>query len=141
MSNIQNTVGNSTEKLISNSFMECRYWAYILPKKVGGQPFDIIACKGNNTWFIDAKHLEANKASFAFDRIEPNQKTSMMYAHAYANIQNLGFAIVWDRTPDKIYFFPYLDYLEMEKNGEKSVKIDSLQDLKDLINENENNNI
>ena len=40
---IQNIVGDSTEQFIANFLRENGYWAYILPKKVGGQPFDIIA--------------------------------------------------------------------------------------------------
>lgn len=130
---IQNIVGDSTEQFIANFLRENGYWAYILPKKVGGQPFDIIACRYNNIWFVDAKHLEKEKASFSFDRIEPNQKTSMLYAQQFAHITNMGFIIYWERTPEKLYFLPYDRVLKSEKEGKKSVKIEDLNEFKAVL--------
>lgn len=130
---IQNIVGDSTEQFIANFLRENGYWAYILPKKVGGQPFDIIACRYNNIWFVDAKHLEKEKASFSFDRIEPNQKTSMLYAQQFAHITNMGFVIYWERTPEKLYFLPYDIVLKTEKEGKKSVKIEDLNEFKEVL--------
>lgn len=130
---IQNIVGDSTEQFIANFLRENGYWAYILPKKVGGQPFDIIACRYNNIWFVDAKHLEKEKASFSFDRIEPNQKTSMLYAQQFAHITNMGFIIYWERTPEKLYFLPYNRVLKSEKEGKKSVKIEDLNEFKEVL--------
>lgn len=130
---IQNIVGDSTEQFIANFLRENGYWAYILPKKVGGQPFDIIACRYNNIWFVDAKHLEKEKASFTFDRIEPNQKTSMLYAQQFAHISNMGFIIYWERTPEKLYFLPYDRVLRSEKEGKKSVKIEDLNEFKEVL--------
>ncbi len=126
MGNVQNIVGNSTEDYIANFLRENGYWAYILPKKAGGQPFDIIACRYDDVWFVDAKHLEKEKASFTFDRIEPNQKTSMLYAQNFAHITNMGFVIYWDRMPEKLFFLSYDGYKAMEKDGLKSVKIEDL---------------
>lgn len=137
---IQNIVGDSTEQFIANFLRENGYWAYILPKKVGGQPFDIIACRYNNIWFVDAKHLEKEKASFTFDRIEPNQKTSMLYAQQFAHISNMGFIIYWERNIEKLYFLSYNNLCDMLKNGKKSVKIEELEDFEVLL-KNENNNI
>lgn len=137
---IQNIVGDSTEQFIANFLRENGYWAYILPKKVGGQPFDIIACRYNNIWFVDAKHLEKEKASFTFDRIEPNQKTSMLYAQQFAHISNMGFIIYWERNIEKLYFLSYNNLCDMLKNGKKSVKIEELEDFKELL-KNENDNI
>lgn len=130
---IQNIVGDSTEQFIANFLRENGYWAYILPKKVGGQPFDIIACRYNNIWFVDAKHLEKEKASFSFDRIEPNQKTSMLYAQQFAHITNMGFVIYWERTPEKLYFLPYDRVLKSEKESKKSVKIEDLNEFKEVL--------
>lgn len=130
---IQNIVGDSTEQFIANFLRENGYWAYILPKKVGGQPFDIIACRYNNILFVDAKHLEKEKASFSFDRIEPNQKTSMLYAQQFAHITNMGFIIYWERTPEKLYFLPYDRVLKSEKEGKKSVKIEDLNEFKEVL--------
>lgn len=129
----QMIVGNSTEQDIAQCFYKNGYWAYILPKKIGGQPFDIIACKNNDTWFIDAKHLDSDKSSFSFERIEPNQRTSMKYARKIANIKNLGFAIKWDKCPEMLYYLSYDKLLELERNGAKSVKIAALNNMEDLI--------
>ena len=97
-------VGNETEQIIADYFQSLGFWVYILPKKIGGQPFDIIASKDKETWFVDAKHLEQNKASFSFERIEPNQKTAMKIATERANMANVGFFIYWDRNPDRLYY-------------------------------------
>lgn len=127
--------GKATEQRIAEFFHNNGYWAYIVPKTIGGQPFDIIACRGNTTWFVDAKHIEEHKASFDFNRIEPNQKTSMCYAHNFAKMTNIGFGILWDREPQKLFFLPYVDYIEMAKQGIMSVKI---KELKEFVYENFN---
>lgn len=132
----QNETGHKAELIVYEFFHEKKYWTFLIPKSIGGQPFDIIARKDNNDlidiWFIDAKHLEADKVSFPFDRIEPNQETSMGYSNVICGInKNMGFAIVWDRTQE-IYFFSYREYLEMKNNNQKSVKIENLEVLKNL---------
>ena len=139
INSIQNYVGKTTEIIIADFLREKGYWAYILPKKVGGQPFDIVACRCNYVWMVDAKHLEKEKASFSFDRIEPNQKTAMMYARTFANISNIGFVIYWERNTTQLYFLSYDRWQEMSKEGQKSVKIEDLENFGELI-ENENSN-
>lgn len=119
-------VGNETEQIIADYFQSLGFWVYILPKKIGGQPFDIIASKDKETWFVDAKHLEQNKASFSFERIEPNQKTAMKIATEKANMTNVGFFIYWDRSPGRLYYLPYRMYKGLEKAGNKSVNIGEL---------------
>jgi hypothetical protein len=129
----QNDVGKATETIIADFLREKGYWAYILPKKVGGQPFDIVACRCNCVWMVDAKHLESEKASFSFDRIEPNQRTAMMYARTFANISNIGFVIYWERNTTQLYFLHYDKWQEMAKQGQKSAKIDDLEIFGDLL--------
>lgn len=133
MSSIQLDLGNSTEKRVSNFFHNKGYWSIILPKNVNGQPFDIIACKENSTWFVDAKHLESSKASFPFDRIESNQELSMRFAKEFANINNLGFVVEWERADYSLFFLSYEEFIKMKKNGSKSVKISDLAILEDII--------
>lgn len=133
MKSVQNIVGDSTENYTANFLRENGYWAYILPKKVGGQPFDIIACRYDDIWFLDAKHLEKEKASFSFERIEPNQKTSMSYAQNFAHITNMGFVIYWERNPETLYFLPYERVRKMEADGQKSVKIEELNEFKVVL--------
>ena len=129
----QNIVGKKSENDISTLFKSRKYWALIIPKTVAGQPFDIIACKEDVAWLIDVKHLEASKASFAFERIEPNQRTSMYYAKAIANMKNLGFVINWERDVSRHFFLSYDKLTEMEKNGLKSARIEELEVLEDLL--------
>ncbi len=129
---IQNIVGNSTELKLANFLRENGYWAYVVPKKVGGQPCDVIACRYNNVWLIDAKHLEKEKASFTFDRVEPNQRTAMTYAHEFAKISHTGFAIYWERTY-KFYYLPFDTITELEKNKGKSIKIEDLIELGEAL--------
>lgn len=126
-------IGNSAEECIANFFHDKRYWAYILPKKIGGQPFDLIASKKNETWFVDVKHLEAEKVSFSFDRIEPNQWTSFRYARNISEIKNLGFVILWQKCPKTPFYLSFDKLLDYVENGDKSVKIERLERLGDLI--------
>lgn len=135
MLNIQNRLGKETEKEIAAQFFKKhKYWALIIPKTINGQPFDIIACRENDLWFIDAKHLDEKKASLPFDRIEANQETSMTYAKCYAKIvARFGFIVYWEREPNRLFYFSFDNYIEMKQKGLKSVKIKELDDMEDLI--------
>ena len=133
-------VGNDAEQYIADFLFKKGYMSIIIPKKMSGQPCDIVACKGGKeAWMIDAKHLSKNEASFSFDRIEPNQLTTMMIAKNFANMNNLGFVIKWDREESKLFFLSYEELVDLKKNGAKSVKIGLLRDFKEMI-ENECNN-
>ena len=133
MNNVRNELGNKAEKEVVDCFVSYGFWAFNIPKSVKGQPFDIIACKNNCNWFVDVKHLEKNKLSFNFDRIEPNQRTSMKYAKMFANISNLGFVIRAERDSFRHLFLSYDKLIELEGKGYKSVKISELENLEDLL--------
>lgn len=135
MSKKQNELGKLTEKdIIAQYFKSKKYWAFVIPKTINGQPFDIIAIRHNDIWLVDAKHLEEKKASFSFDRIEANQITSMMYAEKYANVDgHLGFIIYWEREPNKLFYLNYDNYIDLSQKGLKSVKIQELEDMEDLL--------
>ena len=45
-------VGNATEERLARYFQSMGFWVYILPKKIGGQPFDIIAGRNREAWFV-----------------------------------------------------------------------------------------
>lgn len=127
--------GNKTEKFVAKTLKKYGYWNYILPKKVNGQPCDVFAAKGGKktiVWNIDAKHVEEGKVSFSFDRIEPNQHTSFMYAINFANLENCGFAIYFDRTKS-LYWLSYQDYLKYADLGQKSVNINDLKDFEEVL--------
>ena len=127
-------LGNETEEEVAKFFKKNGFWSYITPKKVSGQPVDIIAIKGNVSWLVDAKHLSIkDKSSFPFSRIEANQVDSLTYAKNFAGIKNLGFVICLENDYSKFFFLSYDKYLEIEQSGRKSAKISELQDLSDLI--------
>lgn len=145
---LQIKLGNATEKLVSKTLRSFGYWNYILPKKVEGQPCDIVAMKGIDVknkveiiaWMIDAKHVE-NKVSFTFDRIEPNQISSLSYARDFAKIQGYrgytGFAIFFDRDK-QLYWLSFDQYEEMAKNGCKSVNMQELRLLSEVLTDANN---
>lgn len=120
----QNVIGKNTELKVANLFKKHNYWAFIIPKGLNGQPFDIIARHKNVTFFIDVKHLDSD--FFPFERIEPNQLSSMKYANVVAEIQdNMGFII---NKNESFYFVSYFECVKMMEQGKKGVNI------KDLIN-------
>lgn len=133
-------LGNETEREIAKFFNENKYWSFIIPKSFAGQPFDIIARRENFTWFIDAKHLESSKISFPFDRIEPNQITSMNYAYHIANIkERIGLVIWWERDYSSHFYLSWDKYLKMIEKGLKSARIEELERLEEIL-PNEYNN-
>ena len=126
--------GNETEKEVAKFFKKYGYWSYITPKKVNGQPVDIIAIKEGVNWLVDAKHLSIkDKSSFPFSRIEANQVDSLSYARNFSGIKNVGFVICLENDYSKFFFLSYDKYLEIEQSGRKSAKISELQDLSELI--------
>lgn len=129
----QNILGNKTEVEIAEFLRGKGYWALIVQKGPNGQPFDIIAGREDVTWYIDAKHLEGDKVSFSFDRIEPNQRTSMGYARNFALIKRLGFVIKWERDNSRLFYLSYDKLIELEKKGFKSVKINDLEDYGEML--------
>ena len=131
----QNDIGRKEEKEAAIFLKEHKYWAFVVPKGPNGQPFDVITARKNNTLFLDIKHLESNKASFPFSRIEPNQITSMNYANIVAKIsdEKIGFMIKWERVPDKYFFFSWKKYIECKRKDEKSIKISELVNIEEIL--------
>lgn len=133
MNSKQLTVGNESEITIEEFLRQKHYYVYVTPKKVGGQPVDIIALKNDTNWLLDAKHVREEECSFTFNRIEPNQIVSLDYAYNWAGIENRGFAIIFDRD-SSIRYLSYQKWLEMDKNGLKSVNLNELPLLEDIVN-------
>lgn len=126
---IQNKIGKKTEEKIAENFQKDGYICFNFPKNINGQPFDIIAAKENKIWFIDAKHLTEKKNVFSFERIEPNQISSMHYAYSFAKVMGkIGFIIEWDKTK-KFYFLSYELYLQEKKEERKSISMNRLEEL------------
>ena len=128
-------VGNDAERYVKEIFKKYGYWAYNTPKaKDGSQPVDIIALKGQLNWLVDVKHVRGKDISFAFSRIEANQLTCMDYAKNFAGVQNLGFAIVFERL-NNCRYLPYEHYLEFKRMGRKSVNANELPSLEGFLND------
>ena len=138
----QSKEGTATEKFVAKTFKKFGYWAHILAKAAdGSQPCDIFAAKNDSgsckVWLVDAKHVEEGKVSFAFDRVEANQVSSMSYATGFAKLSNVGFAIYFDRTK-QLYWLPYFKYMQLINFGEKSINLNELEKFEEVL-ENANN--
>lgn len=127
----QNQIGRKAEIQTALFFQKHRYWALVIPKGINGQPFDIIARRGNVTFFVDAKHVDGE--IFSFDRIEPNQLSSMRYASLIADIKdNMGFVI---NKGEDFYFLPYQLYLELEAEKCNGIIVTRLVKLEHILKE------
>ena len=132
-------IGNKTENKIVDIFRTHSYWVYNTPHKINGQPVDIIAINDKNAWLVDAKHVEEGKVSFSYNRVEPNQITTCLYAFNVANIRNIGFAIEFERTGE-VYWLPFEKYYEETKKGLKSANMNDLELFRDVLSKAKENN-
>lgn len=123
-------LGNRIEKLVLSSLQGWGFWAHLLVDNMNGQPFDIIALKGNMSFCIDAKNLEENVHSFSFRRIEENQWNAMELVSRVSTSSVCGFAVYHCGI---IYFAPYDIICKMMENGKTSIPITYLQTLKRYI--------
>ncbi len=138
---LQEKLGKATEKLVVKTFKKFKYWAYLIPKKTGGQPCDIVAAKKDKVylvWLVDAKHVREQDVSFDFDRVEANQITSMRYARDFSGMENLGFVIFFDRDK-QLRYLPFEDYENFAKNGIKSVNMNNLALFAEVLTDADNN--
>ena len=134
---LQLKVGNATEKFIAKTLKGYGYWVYNMPVKTSGQPCDLVAVKGEGNgyykaWLIDAKHVRENEVSFPFSRIEPNQFASMNYALNFAKINNVGFAIFFERDKH-LYWLSYELVKQLQGEGAKSVNMAKLETLEEVL--------
>jgi Holliday junction resolvase len=68
-------LGNAFEAEFCKMLAEKRFWAHNLAQNSAGQPADIIAAKGSQSWLIDCKVCSTK--GFPLSRIEDNQWTAM----------------------------------------------------------------
>lgn len=130
-------IGTQFEKNLAKLLQKYKFWVYNMPVKTNGQPCDIVAIRKNIAFLIDSKHVDTNKVSFTFDRIEPNQIAALAYAYNYAGIQNVGFAIYFERDREW-YWLSYQTFLYMHNLGEKSANKSLLQKFVEVLDENVN---
>lgn len=132
MTNIK--IGSACENLVAKILRENGYWVYITPLKTSGQPMDIIAAKKHYFIILDAKHVRENEPSFKLSRIEPNQEAVMDYCRNFAHLENIGFAILFERTQE-VYWLSYDRVLALKEQGAKSVNLRFLPTFKETLAE------
>ena len=136
MATKQNEVGTKTEEYVRDWFKARGFWAALFPKSQNGQPCDIVAAKGVDgkdlVLFVDAKHMESRDKSFAFTRVESNQRTAFRLLQL-RGVKNIGFAIQSEIDPSRLLFLSFDKYIEMEGMGLKSVELATLEDMEEVI--------
>ena len=129
--------GNKGEDIVKKLFVSKKYWVHVIKRdRKGAQPCDIVAIKGNWSgsdcaWLVDAKYVDGGDR-FDFSDIQPNQIEAMEYASDYADIRNIGFAIVFS-SDEKVRFLSYWSYVRLLENGNRSVKAEQLPELERLV--------
>lgn len=68
-------VGNDFEQEASDILYNGGFWVHNFANNKNGQPADIIACRGDETYLIDAK--DCANDYFSISRIEDNQHLAM----------------------------------------------------------------
>lgn len=65
--------GRNLETEVVENLLTHSFWAMMVTSTVGGQPFDIIACKNGRGFAIECKELVSSE-KFGQSRIEDNQR-------------------------------------------------------------------
>lgn len=130
--------GKKGEAIGQALFRRNGYWVHLTGRsRSGSQPVDLVAIKGTNTetlaWLLDVKFVSIQKPSFGFEDIQPDQLTTLRYAREFANMEKLGFLIVFERDLENPRFLSYDDYLNISKKGRKSVNMDSLEYMEETL--------
>lgn len=89
MGKIQGDCGKQTEQELALFLRGLKYWAYIVPKKVGGQPFDVIACKKTRSGFWTQNILKQQK------RLSRWTELSQINGHQWNSHTNLLMSKTW----------------------------------------------
>lgn len=115
-------IGSNFEHRVCDYLASTGCWVHFLnPAPNGSQPFDIIACKDNICFAIDAKTCSGK--SFSLSRIENNQYTAFKFMNEKGN-QNTFFAIEYDDTG--ILMVPSQYLISLKEQDVKSVKKEDL---------------
>lgn len=101
--------GNSFEQEFCQILKNNNFFAYNLPNKASGQPFDIIATKDNQFFAFECKTVKGDK--FLLTRIEDNQaqafkslnKAKSEFYYLVAKFDNEIKAIRFQEVIHKIY--------------------------------------
>lgn len=113
----QNKIGSICEKLLCEFLRKEGFWCHRIVKSDSGQPFDVIALKNNIGYCIDVKHCSTS--NFPFERVEPNQWSSMQYALNKGN-SNVGFALYSEENKEW-YWLPFTTLNIYKNKDERSI--------------------
>lgn len=106
------TDGTEFEKEFTDLLMDNGYWAMRITPSISGQPFDIIAVKGDIAIAVECKTISNKKGIFPISRIEPNQRESL---RLWALCGNMNFIFAF-RTLNGIYIINHFEMMRHNKS-------------------------
>jgi hypothetical protein len=112
MSIKQYRYGSDTEKKFKELMTGLGWWVHQFTPTVRGTPCDFVVAKDNEIWFVDVKNVH-NSSLMGFGRLEENQINAFKLLTMTGNWR-CGWVLHFD---DGFYFFSYLDYVRMFKEG------------------------
>lgn len=119
-------IGNKVEQELLAQLESYGMWTHLLKDSASGQPFDIVAIYGDNTFCIDCKDCKAER--FPFTRCEDNQ------INAFNKLTSTGFYntsfVIYHNY--KWYVLPYALY-HKKKDTAKSVRVSDLISLENYL--------
>lgn len=101
LTNTTSKIGRVTEKYVADYLFEKGWGVILIPKRLGGQPFDLIALKNNEFLAGDVKHILYGN-TFPLLRIEPNQISALNLMKARGNTR-IGLFLKFADS-ENIYF-------------------------------------
>lgn len=123
--------GNAGERIVESFLRSRGYWVHVTKRGANGsQPVDIIAIRSGKAILMDAKYVSQGKnGRFYLEDVQPDQITSMSYARDFADIRNIGFAIVFEGWEESPSFLPFEAYEGLVEMGVASVAKDEMLKL------------
>jgi len=122
-------IGNSVEQQALEYLQSLGFWTHLLVGNANGQPFDIIALKGDKAFCLDVKNVDYKSNIFPYSRIEENQKYSMEEVSKVSSAIS-GFIIYHN---EKFYMLYYTSIKTSKLFGAKSTNVNVLPLLKDAL--------
>lgn len=84
-------VGKRAEQYVADYLFKKGWFVILIPKKISGQPFDLIALKDDKFIAGDVKHIQSGD-TFRLNRVEPNQQTAFFLMR---NKGNTNFGLIF----------------------------------------------
>ncbi len=84
-------VGKIAEQYVADYLFKKGWFVILIPKKISGQPFDLIALKDDKFIAGDVKHIQSGD-TFRLSRVEPNQQTAFFLMR---NRGNTNFGLLF----------------------------------------------